>query len=278
LVAQGPSRTFNPSLPQQVVDRALERDPAAARAEYLAEFRTDLESFVSREAVDAVVSRNVPERGRISGVRYVGFCDPSGGSRDSFTIAIAHAEGNKAILDAVRERRPPFSPAAVVAEYAELFKSYGITSIRGDRYSGEFVRELFRKQGVQYKASDLTKSDIYLSVLPAINSGLVELLDSAPLLSQLVRLERRTARGGKDSVDHPPNASDDLINAAAGALYLARKRRDYADMITPSTAFIGGGVKIFQDGRDITKGAGPHRIDHEFPDYGRRLWESGIAR
>src|SRR5262249_4311371 len=38
LVAQGTSREFNPTLPQQVVDRALERDPAVARAEYLAEF------------------------------------------------------------------------------------------------------------------------------------------------------------------------------------------------------------------------------------------------
>ncbi len=35
LVAQGASRDFNPSLPQRVVDRAFERDPAAAAAEYL---------------------------------------------------------------------------------------------------------------------------------------------------------------------------------------------------------------------------------------------------
>ena len=36
LVAQGTSRDFNPSLPQAVVDRALERDHAAASAEFLA--------------------------------------------------------------------------------------------------------------------------------------------------------------------------------------------------------------------------------------------------
>jgi hypothetical protein len=39
LVAQGTSRQFNPTLPQAVVDRALERDPAAASAEWLAQFR-----------------------------------------------------------------------------------------------------------------------------------------------------------------------------------------------------------------------------------------------
>jgi len=49
LVAQGASRDFNPSLPQSVVDRALERDEASARAEYLGLFRTDVESFISLE-------------------------------------------------------------------------------------------------------------------------------------------------------------------------------------------------------------------------------------
>jgi hypothetical protein len=55
LVAQGASRALNPSLPQSVVDRAMERDPATAAAEFLAEFRTDIESYISREAVEACV-------------------------------------------------------------------------------------------------------------------------------------------------------------------------------------------------------------------------------
>ena len=42
LVAQGASRMFNPTLPQSVVDRAMERDPATAAAEYGAEFRRDI--------------------------------------------------------------------------------------------------------------------------------------------------------------------------------------------------------------------------------------------
>jgi phage terminase large subunit-like protein len=38
LVAQGETRTFNPTLPQSVIDRAMERDAASATAEYLAQF------------------------------------------------------------------------------------------------------------------------------------------------------------------------------------------------------------------------------------------------
>jgi hypothetical protein len=43
-------------------------------------------------------------------------------------------------------------------------------------------------------------------------------LDVPRLHAQLVGLERRTARGGRDSIDHAPGAHDDLANAAAGAL------------------------------------------------------------
>ena len=51
-----------------------------------------------------------------------------------------------------------------------------------------------------------------------MNSGRAELLDHVRLSAQLVSLERRTARGGRDTIDHPPGAHDDIANAAAGVL------------------------------------------------------------
>ena len=56
LVAKGATRDFNPEVSQADVDRAIERDPAKNCAEYLAEFRTDVEGFVTQEAVQACVS------------------------------------------------------------------------------------------------------------------------------------------------------------------------------------------------------------------------------
>ena len=53
LVAQGASRDFNPTLSEEFIKRALERDPAAASAEYLAQFRANVESFVPREVIEA---------------------------------------------------------------------------------------------------------------------------------------------------------------------------------------------------------------------------------
>jgi hypothetical protein len=222
LVWKAPTRTMNPSVPQSVLDEAYERDPASAAAEYGAEFRTDVEAFISREAVDAVVVPNLFELPPMFGVDYVAFVDPSGGSSDSMTLAIAHRENGRAILDAIREAKPPFSPESIVSEFATLLKTYSIKTITGDRYAGLWPRERFYVHGIEYLCSEKPKSDLYRDLLPLINSQQVELLDHQKLISQLCSLERRTARGGRDSIDHPPGAAhDDVANAVAGVLLLA---------------------------------------------------------
>lgn len=223
LVAKGASRTFNSTLSQRVVDRAYSRDSAAAAAEYGGEFRSDVEAFVSRETVEACVSEGVEERVRRGGVSYRAFVDPSGGSNDAMTLAIGHTEGERAIVDAMRERRPPFSPDAVVKDFASLLKTYGIRSVTGDRYAGEWPREAFRKHGIEYELSEQTRSDLYRDMLPRLNSKTADLLDSDVLVLQIANLERRVTRGGRESIDHPPNGHDDLANAVAGLISLCAK-------------------------------------------------------
>jgi len=225
LVWRGTTLEMNPSADAGTIARALDEDPAAAGAEYLAEFRGDVEGFLSLEAVQAATARGRKEIPRIEGVRYVAFTDPSGGSQDSFALAIAHTEKGTAILDVVREVRPPFSPDSVVAEFAATLRDYGIAEVVGDRYAGEWPRERFRAHGIAYKPSEATKSDLYLAFLPLVNAGRASLLDSPRLTAQLVGLERRTARSGKDSVDHAPGGRDDLANAVAGALVTAAGSR-----------------------------------------------------
>jgi hypothetical protein len=220
LVARGASRDLNPSLPQSVIDRATERDPTSASSEYLANFRTDIEGYISREAAEACVDDGVFERPPGT-FQYVGFCDPSGGSVDGFSLAISHREGNKTVLDLVRERSPPFSPDNVVDEFASILRTYRCSVVHGDKYGGEFPRELFQKRGVTYRTSERSKSELYGELLPLINSRRVDLLDDKKSIAQLIGLERRTARSGKDSIDHAPGGHDDKINSIAGALVMA---------------------------------------------------------
>ena len=218
LVAKAPTRTMNPTFPQDIIDKALANDEPRARAEYLAEFRTDVETFVPREVVEACVELGCRELAPVSKHRYFAFVDPSGGSADSMTLAIAHLEDGVGVLDAVRERRPPFSPEAVVKEFSELLRSYRLVSVMGDRYAGEWPRERFREHGIHYRVADKTKSGYYSALLPILNSGKAQLLDNDRLTHQLISLERRVSRGGKDSIDHPPKGHDDVANAVAGAL------------------------------------------------------------
>ena len=165
------------------------------------------------------------------------------------TLAVAHRDKDgRTVLDAVRETRPPFSPESVVEEFAGLLKSYRINKVVGDRWGGEFVREPFRSHGVQYELATKTKSDFYRDVLATFNSGRIELLDHPKLIAQLCGLERRTARGGKDSIDHAPNAHDDLANAVAGvaaALAVPGYNSNYADWVLEPGATTNDGQPAF---------------------------------
>jgi hypothetical protein len=221
LVWKAATRTMNVTVPESTIAAALERDAASASAEWLAEFRADVESFISADVVAACVVPGRHELPPVAGVRYVGFCDPSGGSRDSFTLSIAHADGELVVVDCLRETKPPFDPSTVVAEYAALAKSYGVTLLQADRYAGQWVPAAFAKHNVVVEQSADAKSVIYGNALPALNAHRVQLLDHPRLVAQLLGLERRTARGGKDSVDHPPHGRDDVANACCGAIVLA---------------------------------------------------------
>jgi hypothetical protein len=226
LVWQAPTRAMNPLVPAAVVAAAEATDPRAAAAEYGAEFRRDLEAYVAREVVEACT---VPGRSELpplgAAVRYHAFVDPSGGAADSFTLAIAHGEHRDAqwiaVLDVLRETRPPLSPEAVVAAYARCCRAYGCRVVMGDRYAGEWPREAFARHGLHYVPAAEPKSALYAACLPLLTSGRVELLDHRGLRAELLGLERRTARGGRDTIDHAPRAHDDLANAACGALVAA---------------------------------------------------------
>jgi hypothetical protein len=120
------------------------------------------------------------------------------------------------IVDVIREVKPPFSPERVCAEFAALCKVYGVTKVVGDRYAGEWPKEQFGKFGIMYEQSAKPKSELYLDLLAAINSKRVQLLDHPKLINQLLGLERRTSRSGRDSIDHISGGHDDLSNCVAG--------------------------------------------------------------
>jgi hypothetical protein len=229
LVANGPTKLFNPTIKQSIIERAYEDDPAVAASEWGGQFRNDLESYVSPEIVDACTVRGLHRLDPIKGVSYIAHVDPSGGSQDSFTCAIGHVEGDIGVLDVLLEKRPPFvSIDNVVEEFCGVLKEYNIHECVGDRFAAGFTIEAFRKYGVEYRHSDKTTSDYFSGFLPILNSRRVQLLDHKRLATQLCSLERRPSRiGAKDQICHPWGGHDDCAAAVAGLMVRLVGTRDY---------------------------------------------------
>lgn len=222
LVWQATAPEMNPTLPADYLERMAQDDPEAYRSEVLGEFRAGLSTFVPPDVITDCVERGVRERTVAPGVSYTSFTDSASGSgRDEFVLAIAHPDGERVVLDLVRAWRPPFNPSGVIGEAAAILKAWGLSSTTGDRYAPGFVLEAFRTHDIAYEFSARDRSAIYLDALPLMNSKRAVLLDDDDVLRQLRGLERRRGSSGRDRVDHRPNASDDRINAAAGALVLA---------------------------------------------------------
>ena len=101
-------------------------------------------------------------------------------------------------------------------------QSYRVSRVTGDRYAGEFPRELFRKHGIAYDLAKQTKSELFRDLLPLLNSGRIVLPRNDRLLGQIVGLERRTSAVGRDTISHPDRGHDDVANAVAGAAALSK--------------------------------------------------------
>lgn len=230
LVWQASAPEMNPTLSRDYLARMEAEDPEAYRSEVLGEFRAGIAQLFDPETLDAVVSRGRRESLPVEGLSYGAFVDPSGGRADAFALAIGHRSGERVVVDLVRAWKPPFNPSGVVAEAAEVLKTYRVHEIAGDRYGGEWPREAFRAGGIEYRLAEDTTSENYVGLLPIVNAGAIELPDDPQLLRELRGLERRRGSSGKDRVDHRPGSHDDVAAAVAGLAAMLAKKREQFDV------------------------------------------------
>jgi len=237
LVVQGDSVTFNPTLDYASVERAKAADPEAAISEWEGGFRTDLAAFLDDATIDAAIdyARPLELPPRPNAHHHVAFTDVSGGRHDHFSLVIGHREGETLVADVVTGRAPPFDPHNVVADYARLLREYGVGVLVGDNYSAGWADRAWRDCGVQFKRSELNKSQLYLESLPLWMRGAIRIPDHARLLRELRLLERRVSPLGRDIVDHPRNnGSDDYSNALAGMLSLISRANRCLHLLDPT--------------------------------------------
>jgi hypothetical protein len=226
LVIKGRTVDFNPTVPQEEIDAELRADPVGAGAEYLTIPRSDVARFIDEALLDPLTRTSPRELPWIpasaNGAHFVYYAgvDVSGGRGDSTAAAVARQDGDKVIICAVRHWPAPHDPLIVAKEVAEFLKGYHLTHAVADQYGAEVVRSVYREAGVELMATELSRSDTYLAVLPLLTTGRIELSDDPTLRRELIGLERRTGRG-KDVIDHGPHAHDDAANAVALAAHCA---------------------------------------------------------
>ncbi len=243
LVVQGSSKSFNPTIADAAIAAQRSADPTGAVSELDAEFRADMSALLDDRDVDAAIDRDRPsELPPQPGIKYVCFCDPSGGRHDHMTAAIGHKAGDDGIVDAIRGFAPPFDPKFAVDQIASLCKQYGITEIVGDAFAAAWVETAFCAAGIKYRKADKTKSQIYLETLPLFARGQARLPDHPRLLRELRLLQRVTHAGGRESVDHLKSDHDDYSNSACGVLYYAAQRRRARMLFRYAAAPYGDGA------------------------------------
>lgn len=226
LVWKAGTLTMNPGFSLKKIERDRVKDAKVALAEYESEWRDDVMSLYSSEAVDAVMVERA-DLPYSPGVNYFAFLDPSGGRRDSAALAIAHRDTRgRVIVDLTAERPAPHDPHKVTADFAEILKAYHLYRVTGDRYGGSWPETAYREHGIQYLTADQTASELYLAALPLFSSGSIELPHSARLRGQLCSLMRKTSTGGRDQViaGQSDSSHADLANAVIGAVMTAARK------------------------------------------------------
>jgi hypothetical protein len=190
--------------------------------------REDVCDFIPLDIVESATDWSVTERERQAGARYIAYADAATGTgRDSFTLAVAHAETDrKVIIDLIRERKPRFVFADVVREWAALLRSWGIHEVFSDRFGAGLCTDEWARNGIRPRDCENTTAENYIASLPLLTSGRARLVDNATLRSQLTSLERKV-EGGHETVSHPRAASahDDVATSVCGALVCALARQ-----------------------------------------------------
>jgi hypothetical protein len=228
-VARGETRMMNPTITQEFIDAEIARDPIAAAAEYLSQERSDLEDFIDLTLVERAQrkhTRELPKQLHLPNgtpIQYFAGIDVSGGKRDGTAAAISFRDGGRVRIAAARLWPSPHDPSAVAKEVAAFLAEFGLTSARSDQYGAELRVAIYRDAGVSLIDSELNRSELYLHMLPLFTADRIEIPDDPRLTAELVGLERRTGRSGKDAVDHAPNRRDDFANAVALAAWAATK-------------------------------------------------------
>ncbi len=269
LVWNSPSTAMNQTLDESEIAEQIAEDPDKFNVEYVTQrglFRKGASQLITRAAVEACVVKRRTELAASPGVPYCAFIDmaqgQSGDGGDDACLAIAHVRDEDiVVIDKLVAVRPPFMPDRVVAEFAQVCRTYGVDTVLADAEALGYNKMQFARWGINYervatsewksgasasKPVRITKSDLYLELLPRLIDRRIELLDDERSVKQIAALQRRLRIGTKDRIDHPAGEHDDSANVIAGAAHAATRPSFSAGLIDRNEEHLSTPYSAFQ--------------------------------
>lgn len=263
-MAKATSRETNPTLSESVIARAMERDPDAARAEFLGEFRTDVSGFIDPKLLMQAVDEGITERPPSPQFEYIAFCDAasgiaSSGDGDRFAVAVGHRDGDVVVIDYCGRWMPPFNASDVTAEVAAIARAYRCHEVISDGFSSGYLRAELLRHGVGHRISEFNKSELYLASLPMLTSRRVRLPDLKFVVDEFAALERKSGSAGHDRID--ARGHEDAANVCAGVIaqFAAAKPSSAANWLE------------FYRRLAEAEGSGPAAIPNKAPEFGYKI-------
>jgi hypothetical protein len=150
---------------------------------------------------------------------------------NSSAIAIAEKRGALVYILAIVEQRPrrgaPLRPSAVVADFANIARHYGLSAITSDAHYAESIKEHLREHGMRLVPApegQTGKVEAYLNLRKMVNEGRLRIPREPRLLQQLKSLTAKPTSGGGLQIGSPVRggAHGDVASAVVLAVWGAR--------------------------------------------------------
>jgi hypothetical protein len=210
---KAPAYALNPIWwTQERMERLKETDPDVYRTDVEAEFLEPAESMFSSVEIESAMRAAPIHLEPDPRTTYVAAMDPATRSND-WTLVVAGKldNGKKAVVYNARwqgSRANPLSPDAVLAEIADICRTYNIGTVFSDQYAGDALRDIARAHGIHVSIQEWNsknKLEQYLRVKDEMSQGLIELPPDPYVRSDLLSVKKRVRQNGV-SIELPVTA------------------------------------------------------------------------
>lgn len=243
LTIQADTRTLNPVVPQEFIDKEYKRDPDNAEREFGAKFAEQVQGFFA-SCIDALsncftLSANEDLPYSITN-KYFAAIDQSGlsatGDRWAFTIAHKDQQRDKVMVDARRSWQTK-DLDLILAEIALLCQVYRIKEVVIDRYAKGFVEAAFKAKGLSVIVRELLPV-VYTTFKTLVIAGKVLLPDYKPLRTGLFLTQAYYGKSNTLSIGHERTRQGhgDEADSCTTACSEASKNRISYQVLSPEEA------------------------------------------